>query len=250
MTYRPAELAEIHLELLYETDERGLLLRSRDPEIVAPLLHLVRTVEGNRWLIAASLDEHVRYGLQETLESEPVPSSLETLEMKPPAPPGVREILRESRGRRSEYRGPAFTFPQDMAAPGVTVEVLLKARDAVIVPELGWIGAVGERGRPMCVSRNESREIVAVCHAARSTARAAEAGVETASEYRGRGLAAAVVAGWAAVVRAEGRVPVYSTSWSNLPSRAVARRLGLAMFGEDWSFGWPQSYVAGRASIT
>jgi mono/diheme cytochrome c family protein len=64
-------------------------------------------------------------------------------------------------------------------------------------------------------------------------AAAHEAGVETAASCRGRGYAAPVVAAWARAVRDVGRVPLYSTSWRNEASRAVARKLGLVCFGSD-----------------
>jgi RimJ/RimL family protein N-acetyltransferase len=76
---------------------------------------------------------------------------------------------------------------------------------------------------------------VSACFCARLTARAAEAGVETVEAYRGRGYAPAVVAAWAHAVRAIGRIPLYSTSWDNLASQAVARKLGLIQYGTDLS---------------
>lgn len=51
----PLALAEVNLDLLYVRDERGLIVRSRDAGVAAPLLHLVRTARGNRWAIAAAL---------------------------------------------------------------------------------------------------------------------------------------------------------------------------------------------------
>ena len=71
---------------------------------------------------------------------------------------------------------------------------------------------------------------VAVCASARIGAQACEAGVETVPAYRGRGLAAAVTARWADEVRARGLLPLYSTSWDNLGSRGVARRLGMIRY--------------------
>ena len=58
-------------------------------------------------------------------------------------------------------------------------------------------------------------------------------GVETADGWRGRGLAGEAVSEWAREVRADGRIPLYSTSWSNDASRAVAEKLGLVHFGSD-----------------
>jgi predicted GNAT family acetyltransferase len=77
--------------------------------------------------------------------------------------------------------------------------------------------------------------LASVCFSARNTPVAAEAGVDTVEEFRGRGYAPAVVAAWARAVRQEGRVPLYSTSWDNLASRSVARKLGLVMYGADFS---------------
>ena len=74
---------------------------------------------------------------------------------------------------------------------------------------------------------------VSVCGSVRITPEAHEAGVETAAEYRGQGCAPQVVAEWAQAVRALGIEPLYSTSWANAASRAVARKLALVQFGSD-----------------
>ena len=42
------------------------------------------------------------------------------------------------------------------------------------------------------------------------------------------------VLGWAAHVQARGALPIYSTSWSNTASQAVARSLGLVQFAADF----------------
>ena len=63
----------------------------------------------------------------------------------------------------------------------------------------------------------------------------AEAASETAEAYRGRGYGAAATQTWAAAVFASGRQALYGTSWQNVASQGVARRLGLVLYGEDWS---------------
>ena len=67
------------------------------------------------------------------------------------------------------------------------------------------------------------------------SAQAAEAGVETTESARGQGHASAAVAAWAAAVLGEGRLPLYSTAWENRASQGVARRLGMVLYGDDWS---------------
>jgi len=83
----------------------------------------------------------------------------------------------------------------------------------------------------------EDDEAVSLCFSARLTERAAEAGVQTLEAYRGRGYAPAAVIAWAHAIRATGQIPLYSTSWDNRASQAVARKLGLVQYGVDLSLG-------------
>lgn len=57
--------------------------------------------------------------------------------------------------------------------------------------------------------------------------------METHSDFRGRGYAARAVNTWARLVREMDRVLLYSTSWENTSSRALARSLGLIQFGSE-----------------
>jgi hypothetical protein len=57
--------------------------------------------------------------------------------------------------------------------------------------------------------------------------------VETVAAYRGQGCAALVVDAWASAVRAKGLTPYYGTTWQNIASLAVARKLELIPIGED-----------------
>jgi len=231
--WTPLALVDLHLDVLYERDDAGHILRARGTAIAAPDFHLVRTVDGNRWATSAAMSEDEGRALRKALSREPVVGTLD--EMKGRAP--VVSALSLPAGKRppsADYRGPAFRFPEPLPQVPEYAELLHDPRDARTVPELAWIRAVTQAEHPLTVARNSSGEVVSVCHSARATAGGAEAGVETAPGYRGRGLAGAVVLVWAHAVLADGRVPLYSTQWTNHASRAVARKLGLIAYGEDY----------------
>jgi hypothetical protein len=230
------DAADLNLDLLYERDGSGRLLRSRDHSVRAPLLHLVRTVQGNRWLLSAALSEDERTEIEAALAKEPVLSELASMEATPPVLEGVRELLAKREGVRGETGGPAFVFSEPPFT-GTAAEELGAVTDLRAVPELQWLRDVTDRERPVYVWRNAQGEVVSLCHCSRSTQAGAHAGVETAAAFRGNGFAVQVVASWANAIRAGGRTPLYSTSWSNAASRAVARKLGLVMFGEDYHLG-------------
>ena len=128
--------------------------------------------------------------------------------------------------------GPAFTFPDAIVAPRGIVEIRelgplernFRGWSANEIPECSPILAVMEH-----------EDAISVCFCARRSAHAAEAGVETAAPFRGLGLAPRVTAAWALAVRASGRLPIYSTSWTNQASLSVARKLGLKTCASNWS---------------
>lgn len=128
--------------------------------------------------------------------------------------------------------GLAFRFPASLA-PGRDTQRLCDVQDAnVLHPFLPkWVPDIGD-SQPLIVRIIDGRA-VAVCGSVRITPVAHEAGVETAAPFRGSGHAAAVVATWAIAVRQRGAEPLYSTSWQNAASRAVARKLALVPIGRD-----------------
>jgi hypothetical protein len=78
-------------------------------------------------------------------------------------------------------------------------------------------------------------EPVSICFSPASNAVAAEAGIWTRPDFRGRRLAPAVVAAWARRERRNKDVLFYSTTAGNDASRSVARTLGLTPLGWIWT---------------
>jgi RimJ/RimL family protein N-acetyltransferase len=94
----------------------------------------------------------------------------------------------------------------------------------------------------------DDHRVLSICHTPRPlTARAAEAGVWTAPDVRGRGYAAAATAQWAALLRPSGRHLFYATRLANHSSQRVAERLNARWLGWVWerrdATGSPDSSV-------
>jgi len=160
----------------------------------------------------------------------------------PPEPDcaaAVRRLLERQRPVTDEGGGPAYVFPDSLPAitgAGAAVGVRLLGRGDLDVTRETFPWMEEEiAGRQPCAVVVVDGRAVATCFCARRTERAAEAGVETLEGFRRRGYAVAATRAWGEAVRREGLIPLYSTSWENLASQGVARRLGLVRYGADWS---------------
>ena len=88
-----------------------------------------------------------------------------------------------------------------------------------------------KRGSPMVAVLAHGRA-VSVCASVRASAPVHCAGVETVPGYRGQGFATHAVAAWAKLVRADGVIPFYATTFDNLSSQKVAPPSWLAPYWE------------------
>jgi len=153
---------------------------------------------------------------------------------RPEARPACREpVLERLASVESEHRGPAYVLPDQLPRDERAREV---AADEVPLwsEAFPWLQAEFDAVRPVAIAFAAGRP-AAICHSARGcTPAAAEAGVETSEPFRGRGLATAAVACWARAVQRTGRLALYSTSWENAASQAVARHLSARLYGENW----------------
>ena len=235
-------LLEIQADALFTHDSRGRIGYVNEPDgDRAPRLFFGRTRDGNLWRFRDDLPEEIVRQLDRLAADEPVRDDLRA---EPRNLGALLEVLGADRADPSTYAGPAFRFPDELPALPASANVTRITREnSHVLRGLGWdldaptleISAQELEARGPLMVVIVDGVAVSSCFCARLTARAAEAGVETTEAYRGRGYAPAVVAAWAHAVRAMGRIPLYSTSWDNLASQAVARKLGLVQYGTDLS---------------
>jgi hypothetical protein len=225
------DLIDLHVAALYRHDAAGRIVANNEPDGArAPRLYLGRTRAGNVWRFRDDLPPGLVAALDPILAAEPPAADLR----RPPACLTTTvDLLAAHAAVGGVGFGPAWCFPETIDPPAGVVAVT-PANPVPTGDLYDWLAA--ELGvRQPCFAVVRDGVAVSVCFSARLTESAAEAGVLTHEAYRGRGFAAAVTAAWAIAVRASGRIPLYSTSWDNLASQGVARRLGLILYGADCS---------------
>jgi len=197
-----------------------------------------------------------------------VPNALATeltaaVDAAPPSPtatepPAVLERCRRllaADGRALDQSGgPQFAFPDDTQFPS---DARIERSSAPPRPALRtanpgnwhpveWAELLDGRLGPWTMALDADR-VVAVCHTPGPiTAHGAECGVWTHPDFRGRGLAAAVTAAWAAILRPTGRHLFYSTDADNRSSQRVAQRLRLRLLGWIWHLRAAREPAGGR----
>lgn len=225
------ELMAAHTRALFTHDARSRLLSINEPGGggPAPRLFLSRTRRGNLWRFRAGLPRHLVERLEALCRDEPVGGELLG---RPRHAATYTRLLDAHAPVREVEAGPAYHFaeyPEPARQPLVLTE-----RDAAMLRG-GFEDLIAELPdwQPFLALVEEGRA-VSVCRSVRITAGAHEAGVETLPDYRGKGYAADVTAGWALQVRSLGAVAMYSTSWENAASQGVARKLRLVQYGADF----------------
>lgn len=193
----------------------------------SPSFLLARGVHSCAWAVNVDVPVSVANELDALAREEPPGIEWQV-------PPIHRQRYRALLDGGQASFGPSFHFPAHVQAEDAGTCIIEDER-LLGVHFRGWIPGEIAQGRAPVVAIVVDGAPVSVCFCARRTDTTAEAGVETAAAYRGRGLAPRVTAAWARAVRATGRIPLYSTSWDNHGSLAVARKLGLATQATFWS---------------
>lgn len=225
----PRYLMRLHVAALFTLDQDGRLERVNDAGgAPAPRFFLGRTDEANEWWFRHDVNPDLVRDLEALCRL--LPPGMGADDDLARAAPLVDRLSRDHHVRRT-WAGPAFHFPADPGG-GEGAVLVTPANAHVLRPYLeSWTGDIAP-GVPMAVSL-DGGHAVSICASVRVTQRAHEAGVETHPDFCRRGHATRAVAAWARAVRAIERIPLYSTSWDNTPSRALARKLGLIPFGSD-----------------
>ncbi len=234
--YHPTRLdsdwLDLHLNALFVHDGQGRLVTRNDLDRgPTPRFFLGRTRDGNRWRFREDISDALVARLDALCAEEPfVPD----LREPPRYEARYREVLARHAPVRDTWSGPAYRFPDTL--PLTDANVVPLTRDNATLLHGGdlepWIEDIGQ-SEPLLAFVRDGRA-VSVCGSVRITTEAHEAGVETSAGVRGRGFAVAVVAAWARAVRELGAEPLYSTSWDNASSQAVARKLGLIPYASDY----------------
>ncbi len=230
------QLLQLQVDALYTHDPSGRILDVNEPGgDRAPRFFLGRTREGAIWRCRDDVAEETVQELERLASEEPI---RENLRAEPRNLDAFLAALRVDQEIVSGWSGPAYRFPDELPLQATVTR--LTRSNVHLLRLMSWdldeTVREFEKYEPF-MAVIEDGAAVSLCHGARLTDQAAEAGVETLEAYRGRGYATAVVAGWAYAIRATGRIPLYSTSWDNLASQAVAHRLGLVQYGTDLSLG-------------
>jgi RimJ/RimL family protein N-acetyltransferase len=225
------DLMTLHIRALFLTDDQDRLLSTNEPDPPSPppRLYLGRTTAGNAWRFPHDLPHDIARDLASLLRAEPTATDLTQ-------PPRCLEAMRTLLTRHAPITevsmGPAWHFPEHIPPPRHDIIHITPENDTVVRDIFPTLANDLPDCQPCLAILHEDR-LASICFSARNTPEAAEAGLETLEPFRGRGFATAVVAAWARAVRQDGRIPLYSTSWDNLASRAVARKLGLVLYGTD-----------------
>jgi hypothetical protein len=223
------DVAKLHLRTLYRFDDRGRMVAETVEEgREAPRFVFVRTREGDLWRVRHDVTEDVAERLASIVADEPALSEVD----RAPSFEGAYTEAFAPVARTGG--GPFYAFPADLGPDARVVE--MTSADVDLIPaELGGPDGIADGADLPCFAVVEEGRAVSVCRTARLVDGAAQAGVGTLEAYRRRGHGARAVRVWGRAIRKTRREPIYSTSYSNAASRALARSAGLTLMGADYN---------------
>lgn len=225
------ELMEFHVEAMFTQDHNTRLRTINEPwpgEAPAPRFFLGRTIDGTTLCrFRYDVPEMLIKQLEELCADEPIVRDFQT------KPKHFEAYMHLLQGERFTM-GPCFFVPDEASPTMQVVSITRENMTEFLRGGFEWLASEIDFAQP-CIALARENQAVSICRSVRITSRAHEAGLETLDVFRGRGYAAAVVAGWAAEVRKAGGYPLYSTSWENIASQRVARKSALSFYGVNFT---------------
>ena len=232
MAISSPDLMAHHIDTLFVCDADGRLRYVNELERPsAPRFYMGRTRQGNIWRFRHDLPADTTARLDRLCQAEPLATDLAS---PPQNYAAIKAVLEDHAPIAREYRGPAYWVAED-TQPAMPVVLISKTNAELVRSTFPWIPSLleAQEAGPIAAVIDQDRA-VSICFCSRLPIQATEAGVETLAAFRGKGYATAAVATWAAAVRQQGYIPLYSTSWDNLASQRIARKLKMVAYGEDW----------------
>jgi hypothetical protein len=228
-----ADLLALETETAFGLDERGRLVSDR------LLVRIGVARDGLVVKLGTTLPDHLVEPLERAAARAPGPASLEA---RPPALNRCQALLESEVGALDVAVDLCYIIPAGTRYDsGVEVARSIDGRASELrAMNPGnweaeeWDDLLDGKLGPWAMAVDKGR-VISICHTpVRMNDRAAEAGVWTDPDFRGRGHAAAVTAAWSAIPDLSGRHLLYSTTEANLSSQRVAARLKLRLIGRVW----------------
>ena len=186
------DLMQIHVSALYRQDDRHRLLAVNEPgdprpdDPPPPRLYLGRTRAGNLWRFRHDLAEALLAELESVLRGEPAAADLSR---PPQCLPTLQSTLARDAPLAGTWSGPAWRFPGEIPALEHEVIPVTTANDDLVRPVFPLLADDLPWHQP-CLAIVADGRLASLCYSARNTPIAAEAGVNTVEEFRGRGYRA------------------------------------------------------------
>ena len=232
MLLNELELMDLHRDALYRRDDAGRLHSvNESPYPPAPRLWMGRTRAGNRWSLRCDLPAGLAAELERLLAGAPIAAELD------PAPwmhEPILALLEQHAPVSSEYRGPAYWIPDQLPVQGKAVIVTRENVD-VLANRSAWLTECARnphavRSRP-CSTANVPWGTV--------TARALQPQPARPVSRSTKPIVGAATPAWPSLPGPPRCAPPAACRCTapggNSASPAVARRLNMVQYGEDWS---------------
>ena len=231
-----SDLLSIEVATLFVLAESGRIHRENDADrSPGPRLYLAGCESGNIARLRHDVGDETARAITALVADEPPlrdPDST-PLHLDDYVALLAREAPVERQSAGLTYSFPdQFAYEHDVTAvssdtPGGELLLGRLAKEGMpqTLTALGFV-ATTDIWAPWCIALHKG-EVASIALTARIGPTGAEVGVSTVPALRGRGFAAAAVAGWASLPSLYGRALFYSTDRTNVSSRRVTDRLSL-----------------------